>query len=67
MQYKGYIVLTDTLRENCGVLIQKLQQKGVKTILLSGDREANVKATAERSISMNGIAICSRRENGVHP
>jgi len=46
--YKGYIVLTDTLRENCGVLIQKLQQKGVKTILLSGDREANVKATAEQ-------------------
>lgn len=45
--YKGYIVLTDTLRENCGVLIQKLQQKGVKTILLSGDREANVKAAAE--------------------
>jgi Cd2+/Zn2+-exporting ATPase len=45
--YKGYIILNDILRENCGVLIQKLQQKGVKTILLSGDREANVKAAAE--------------------
>jgi len=46
-EYRGCIVLNDVIREKSGYLVKKLHEKGVKTILLSGDREANVVATAK--------------------
>jgi len=45
-EYRGYIVLNDVLRPSSAYLIEKLHEKKVKTMLLSGDREANVAAAA---------------------
>lgn len=45
-QFIGYIVLKDIVRDKAKILIQKLDKLGIKTILLSGDKESTVRDVA---------------------
>lgn len=45
-KFIGYIVLKDIVRDKAKILIQKLDKLGIKTILLSGDKESTVKEVA---------------------
>lgn len=45
-EFIGYIVLKDIVRDRAKILIQKLDKLGIKTILLSGDKESTVKEVA---------------------
>lgn len=46
-KYIGHIVLKDVVRDKAKVLVEKLNQLGIKTILLSGDKEKTVKEVAQ--------------------
>lgn len=45
-KYIGYVVLQDVVRDRAKVLIEKLDKLGIKTVLLSGDKEVTVKYVA---------------------
>lgn len=45
-KYVGYVLLQDVVRDKAVTLIQKLNEIGVRTVLLSGDTEKNVKDVA---------------------
>ncbi len=45
--FAGYLVLNDVTKTNAKPLIKALGENGIKTILLSGDRTANVKVLAD--------------------
>ncbi len=52
--YGGYIVLNDSLRPSSKKMVDGLKKRGVKTMLLSGDKKENVQA-----VSMNlGLDEC---------
>ncbi len=44
--YAGYIVLNDSLRANSKKMVDGLKNRGVKTMLLSGDKKENVEIVA---------------------
>lgn len=46
-KFVGYVVLKDVVREKAKILIQKLSNLGIKTVLLSGDKLSTVKEVAE--------------------
>lgn len=47
--YLGYIVISDTLKENSAAAISALHRSGIKrTVMLTGDNEAAAKAAAEK-------------------
>lgn len=39
-QYKGYVVIADEVKEDAALAIKKLKSAGIKTVMLSGDKEA---------------------------
>lgn len=45
-EYLGYILLQDTVRPKAKELIEKLDKLGVKTVLLSGDKQKSVEFVA---------------------
>ncbi len=45
--YIGYVVLKDVVRDKAKLLIKKLDEMGIKVVLLSGDKESTVKEVAE--------------------
>lgn len=45
-KFIGYIVLKDIVRDKAKILIQKLDKLGIKTVLLSGDKESTVREVA---------------------
>lgn len=47
-KYIGYIVLQDVIRDKAKQLIAKLDELGIKTILLSGDKYTTVKYVSEQ-------------------
>ena len=46
-EFAGYIVLNDTLRATSKNMVAGLKKRGVKTMLLSGDKKENVEAVAK--------------------
>lgn len=46
-KFIGYVVLKDVVRDKAKLLIKKLNELGIKTILLSGDKETTVKEVSE--------------------
>lgn len=46
-KYIGYVVLKDVVRDKAKLLIKKLNELGIKTVLLSGDKESTVKEVSE--------------------
>lgn len=46
-QYVGYITIADEIKEDSAPLIKKLHQQGVKSVMLSGDKEEIVEQTAK--------------------
>lgn len=46
-KYTGYIIIADELKEDALVAIQQMQSMGIKTMMLSGDKESVVKKVAE--------------------
>lgn len=46
-KFIGYVVLKDVVRDRAKLLIKKLDNLGIKTVLLSGDKESTVKEVAE--------------------
>lgn len=46
-KFIGYVVLKDVVRDKAKILVSKLNKLGIKTILLSGDKETTVKEVAE--------------------
>jgi Cd2+/Zn2+-exporting ATPase len=44
--YAGYVVCADTIRKESLTLIEGLHQRGIKSCMLSGDKEKNVLAVA---------------------
>lgn len=47
-KYIGYVVLQDVIRDKAKQLIAKLDELGIKTILLSGDKYTTVKYVSEQ-------------------
>ncbi len=45
--FSGYLVLNDTLKDSAKDMVSDLHKLGVKAMLLSGDRNANVQAIAQ--------------------
>ena len=45
-KFIGYIVLKDIVRDKAKLLIKKLDELGIKTVLLSGDKETTVREVA---------------------
>ncbi len=45
-QYAGYIVLNDSIRNSSKKMVNGLKGRGVKTMLLSGDKKENVEAVS---------------------
>ena len=45
-QYAGHIVISDKIKENSDKMITELKSNGVKTVMLTGDRDAVGKAVA---------------------
>lgn len=45
-KFIGYVVLKDIVRDKAKILIQRLDKLGIKTVLLSGDKETTVKEVA---------------------
>ena len=45
-KYLGYVVLSDTIKEDSLDMVKGLEKFGVETILLTGDKEENAKALA---------------------
>ena len=48
-EYKGFIVLSDTLKEGAEKLISNLKSRGVTPVILTGDREQTARALAAKS------------------
>lgn len=46
-KFIGYVVLKDVVRDKAKILIKKLSELGIKTVLLSGDKNSTVKEVAE--------------------
>ncbi|WP_304507112.1 heavy metal translocating P-type ATPase [Anaerotignum sp.] len=47
-EYKGYIVVADTLKEGCREALEALRRKGVQSmVMLTGDRKENAEAMAK--------------------
>jgi len=46
-KYIGYVVLKDVVRDKAKELVKKLNELGIKVILLSGDKETTVREVAE--------------------
>ncbi|MCF6183883.1 MAG: cadmium-translocating P-type ATPase [Bacteroidales bacterium] len=47
-EYAGYIVISDTLKEDAEDAINKLHKKGIKTVMLTGDNKYAAKVYAEK-------------------
>ncbi len=47
-KYAGYIVISDTLKEDAEEAINKLHKKGIKTVMLTGDNKYAAKVYAEK-------------------
>jgi Cd2+/Zn2+-exporting ATPase len=45
-KYIGYVVLKDVVRDKAKELVKRLNQLGIKVVLLSGDKESTVKEVA---------------------
>lgn len=48
-KFIGYIVLQDVIRDKAKTLIKKLDEMGIKTVLLSGDKLTTVKYVSEQA------------------
>ena len=46
-KYIGYVVLKDVIRDKAKELVKKLNEIGIKIVLLSGDKESTVKEVAD--------------------
>jgi Cd2+/Zn2+-exporting ATPase len=46
-QYAGYVVLNDTIRKESAALIKGLKGLGVKTVMLTGDKEKSAEAVSQ--------------------
>ena len=46
-KYIGYVVLKDVIRDKAKELVKKLNEIGIKIVLLSGDKESTVKDVAD--------------------
>ena len=46
-KYIGYVVLKDVVRDKAKELVKKLDEIGIKVVLLSGDKESTVKEVAD--------------------
>ena len=46
-KYIGYVVLKDVVRDKAKELVKKLNELGIKVVLLSGDKESTVREVAE--------------------
>lgn len=46
-KFIGYVVLKDVVRDRAKLLITKLDELGIKTVLLSGDKETTVREVSE--------------------
>ena len=46
-QYAGHILLTDVLKEDARCAVEALHRQGIKTVMLSGDRQALVDQVAQ--------------------
>ena len=46
-KFIGYVVLKDVVRDKAKELVKKLNELGIKVVLLSGDKESTVKEVAE--------------------
>ncbi|MCF6365383.1 MAG: cadmium-translocating P-type ATPase [Bacteroidales bacterium] len=47
-KYAGYIIISDTLKEDAEEAINKLHKKGIKTVMLTGDNKYAAKVYAEK-------------------
>lgn len=47
-QYAGYLLLGDQAKDDAAIAIKKLKERGIATVLLSGDRQALADAIAHR-------------------
>ncbi|MDK2991658.1 MAG: Zn2+/Cd2+-exporting ATPase, partial [Clostridiales bacterium] len=47
-RYAGYLVIADEIKEDAAKTISRLKSIGIKTIMLTGDREPIAKAVAQR-------------------
>ncbi|MDK2903914.1 MAG: Zn2+/Cd2+-exporting ATPase [Clostridiales bacterium] len=46
--YAGYLVIADEIKEDAAKTIRRLQNMGIRTVMLTGDRELIAKAVAQR-------------------
>lgn len=57
-EYAGYITIADEVKEDSAQLIKDLHQQGVKSVMLSGDKEQIVEQTAKElgiDIALGGL------------
>ncbi|AEE97122.1 heavy metal translocating P-type ATPase [Mahella australiensis] len=47
-RYAGYIIIADEIKDDAAETIRKLKNMGIKTVMLTGDREPIAKAVAHR-------------------
>ena len=47
-EYRGHVVISDTLKEGAGAAMARLKGQGIATAMLTGDREESARAVAEK-------------------